>query len=182
VSVDELHRITGLERPPPREHLVIDHPERVEVGALVDPAVHPPGPLGRDIRQDLGEDARPVELLVLAGDLGVGAEAAELEGEIGKDDDVARPDVVVTEAVAVDGGDGVGERNGRIEEERERQLALRSVFTTSSRRSFDGDDAPRTRRCRPRASAGHSEGSSASALQQPVLFPGLTPSRPVNFR
>ncbi len=69
VRVDELHRIARLERPPPREHLVVDHAERVEVGALVDAAVHAPRPLGRDVGQDLGEDARIVELLVLAGDL-----------------------------------------------------------------------------------------------------------------
>jgi hypothetical protein len=51
VAVDPLERVGGLERQPPGQHLIEDHAQRIQIGALIERAVHAPGLLRRHMRK-----------------------------------------------------------------------------------------------------------------------------------
>ena len=126
VRVDELHRVQGLEGALTREHLVKDDAERVEVRPVVDAAVHAACLLGGDVRQHVGDHRRRVEPLVRAGDLGVDAEARDLDRAARADEHVVRAQIAVDEPRRVHRGEAFGERGREIERLADRHSARRA--------------------------------------------------------
>ena len=119
-------RRAGADRVRPRERLVEDEPERVEVGAPVDRL--PRGLLGRHVGERADDVARPRQR-VLAGELG-DAEVGQLRRAAARarhvgDDHVLRLDVAVDDAALVGVGERVGERQPDPQDVAVRQLVRR---------------------------------------------------------
>ena len=78
VAVDPLRPVVGLERAPSREQLVERGAQRVEIGAVVEVAVHAAAAFGRHVGQRAVREAVGREAVVLAADLRSRAEVDEL--------------------------------------------------------------------------------------------------------
>ncbi len=115
--MNPLERVVGLKRQHTGEQLVEGHPERVEVGAVIDPAVHAPRLLGGHIGQRPFDDARALQRGLLAAD-------AHGEAQVGDahlagarvDRDVLRLDVLVDEAALMQLAEGLGDADRQREE------------------------------------------------------------------
>jgi hypothetical protein len=109
-----------------REHLVKDDPDRVEVGSIVDAAVHAACLFRGDVGQNVGDHLWRVDAFVRARDLGLDAEAGNLELAARVDEDVVRAQITVDETRRVHRGKAFGERGREIENLADRQLARRA--------------------------------------------------------
>jgi hypothetical protein len=117
MSVYHLERIFRLERKAPGQQLVERHPQRIEVGSIVDLAVHPAGLLGRQVRDGSEELARMAQRLMLGRHARGDAEVDQRQpAGPGMDQDVAGIDVVVNDAAVVQGVEDIGELDREAEE------------------------------------------------------------------
>jgi hypothetical protein len=108
--------VVGLERAPSREQLVERGAQRVEIGAVVEVAVHAPAAFGRHVGQRAVREAVGREAVVLAADLRRRAEVDELHRAACRvPQDVRGVDVAVDDEL-VHAGQGRRHRYRRREE------------------------------------------------------------------
>ena len=113
VAMDELHGVVRREGQAARGELVEGHPQRVEVGPVVDRPVHAAGLLGRDVPQGPLEGVDVADGGALAGEHRREREVGDLgRPRGGIDDDVAGLDVAVDDARAVQGAEGLDDLAG----------------------------------------------------------------------
>jgi hypothetical protein len=102
VAVDDLERVGAPKGQLTGEEFVERHPERVEIGADVDAAVHAAGLLGRHVKQRSFERARRGEAVALESHPGRDVEVDELrDPRVAVVDDVRRVHVLVDDACAM---------------------------------------------------------------------------------
>ncbi len=124
-----VHQLDGhvlREGQAPGEQLVEHDAERVEVGAVIDAAVHAPRLLGRDVGQRPLQPVRAPRHQRLAREHRGDREVDEprLPRPL-VEDDVLRLDVLVNHAAAVDLGERPGEAHGDVEEIGQREGPVR---------------------------------------------------------
>jgi hypothetical protein len=116
VAVDQLEQVRRVEGKSSDQHLVHRHAQRVQIGAIIDVAVHPAGLLGRHVRDSTFEQVGMARCLLLAREPGGNAEIGERHPpRVGVDDDVVRVDVLVNDAEAMELAEYSGELNAGIE-------------------------------------------------------------------
>ena len=110
VSVDQLQRVGRFERQPPGEHFVEGDAERVEIAAVIEIAIHPPGLLGRHVRERAFDQVGKAGSVLLGPGPRGNAEIAQRHPAApAVHDDVVTVDVLVDQAGAMDRGEGPGE-------------------------------------------------------------------------
>ncbi|MFT3768292.1 MAG: hypothetical protein QM820_22815 [Minicystis sp.] len=125
VEVDQLDGIGRVEGHAAGEHLVEGGAERVEVGAVIERAVHAPGLLGREVAERAFEHVGAVDARGLARERRGQAEVDEVDDAgPGVDHDVGRVHVLVDHAVAVDGRELLGDVRADRERFVEAEAAL----------------------------------------------------------
>src|SRR2546422_208070 len=124
VRVDQLERVIRSEGRRSRQQLVEDDTERVEVGPVVDRAVHPAGLLRRDVGERAPEQALGQGRDALSGDLRREAEVAEPQlAGVRMDQDTPWIDVLVDEVGAMELRQRRRELDGDLQRELEVQCA-----------------------------------------------------------
>jgi len=122
VRVDELERVIRSEGRRSRQQLVQDDTERVEVGPVVDRAVHPAGLLRRDVGERAPEQALGQGRDALSGDLRREAEVAEPQlAGVRMDQDTPWIDVLVDEVGAME----LRQRRRELDGDLQRELEVR---------------------------------------------------------
>ena len=103
MAVDQLHGVGGGERRPPGEGLVERGAEGVEVGAVIDRPVHPPGLLGGEVGEGPFQAIGGAGVPMHAGQAGGDPEVGDLDRrERVVDHDVGRVEVLVDDVGVVE--------------------------------------------------------------------------------
>ncbi len=125
VAIDPLDGIAGPERQGARQHLVEDDAQGVEIGPLVDPAVHPACLLRGHVRQRPLDEPGVLEVLELAGYPGRNPQIGDLHlAGGGVEEQVLRLDVLVDDVVPVQRGERLDQAEGEGEEALERHRPI----------------------------------------------------------
>jgi hypothetical protein len=117
MAVDQFQDVVGGKRQSPCQELVEGDPQGVEVGAVVEGAIHAPGLFGRAVGQGAFQLIGGVRGRFGLRELGGDAEVNQLDlSGGGVQDDVAGVDVFVDHLAAVDLADNVCHLKGQFEE------------------------------------------------------------------
>ena len=117
VAVHPAEGVAGLERQPPGEQLVEGHAQRIEIRAAVDRPVHPPGLLGRHVRQRaLDQSRRPRRWSARARRARRCRNRRSGPPRCAVEEDVVRLQILVDQPAPVDVGDGGGDARRQREE------------------------------------------------------------------
>ncbi len=128
VAIDPLDGVAGLEGQGASQHLVEGDAEGVQVGPLVEPAVHAARLLRRHVGERALDEAVVGELLGSAVGEGGDAEIGDLHlAGVGVVEQVLGLDVLVDDVVPVELGERGGEAEGEGEEALDRHRADRPV-------------------------------------------------------
>ena len=167
VRVDQVDGIVADEGRPAGQHLVEHDAERIEIGALIDQAVHAPGLFGGDVRK-LGVEPRRHTRMCAASHAGGGLEVNQRGVSALVDHDVPGIDVAVDDAPLVQPDQRLGKLDGDGQEPLDRYVAAMEPFLQVLRAGIlhgqRGATIHRAERDRP-YDAGHIEAGEQVVLQ-----------------
>ena len=117
MAVHPFHWVGRAEGQRPRQHLVENDAERIEIAAGIDRAVHPSGLFRRHIGKRAGDNLGRRRRLVLAGQPRGDAKARQPDAAAGGvDQDIGGLEVLMNQPARVRLPDGLCQRNGNAQE------------------------------------------------------------------